>query len=188
MEKLISEIKKFIKVDQELEAALKDAFVGKEYKKTELIVREGQFNVPLIFIDSGVLRCFNLKEAKEITNDFFLEDTFVTDFSALMNELPARQNFEVLEDAFLYTISKSTLLDLSGRYPILREWGAKMAEVLFTDSVRKQALLKSDSPEERYLSILDNQPILLQKIPLHYIASYLGITQVHLSRIRKKIG
>ena len=84
-------------------------------------------------------------------------------------------------------LSGKKLFELSETYPELREWGAKMAESLFTNLLSNNSMLKSDSPEERYMSMLEGEPMIIQRIPLHYIASYLGITQVHLSRIRKKV-
>jgi len=62
-----------------------------------------------------------------------------------------------------------------------------MAENLFTNLLGNNSMLKSDSPEERYLSMLQERPMIIQRVPLHYVASYMGITQVHLSRIRKKV-
>lgn len=79
------------------------------------------------------------------------------------------------------------MFELTEKYPELREWGAKMAENLFANLLGNNAILKSDSPEQRYLEMLLEKPKIIQRIPLHYIASYLGITQVHLSRIRKKV-
>ena len=188
MNKLIENIKENIKVSQELENELTINFKLSTLKKGELIVREGQYNVGLFFICNGILRCFNLKNGTEITNDFFFENTFVTDYASLLKNNPARQNFQVIEKAEIYQISKDSLFRLADRFPELKIWGGKMAEQLFTQSLIKQSILKSDSPKERYLSILKEKPQIIQRIPLSLIASYLGITQVHLSRIRKDIN
>jgi CRP-like cAMP-binding protein len=187
MDSLIQEIENYITVSENLRADLTKNFLYKNLAKNDKLVREGQFNVPLAFIASGILRCFNLKNDKDITNDFFFENTFVTDYEALSQNKAAKQNFEAIEPAVVYTLSAEKLFELTGTYPELREWGAKMAEKLFTNLLGNNSTLKSDSPEERYLKMLQEKPMVIQRIPLHYIASYLGITQVHLSRIRKKI-
>jgi CRP-like cAMP-binding protein len=187
MESLIKEIEKYIAVSEALKIDLSKYFQLKELAKNDKLVREGQFNVPLSFISSGILRCFNLKNDKDITNDFFFENTFVTDYEALSQNKAAKQNFEAIEPAMVYILPAANLFELTETYPELREWGAKMAESLFAKVLGNNSLLKSDSPEERYLGMLQEKPMIIQRLPLHYIASYLGITQVHLSRIRKKV-
>jgi len=184
---LINNIKKHIDVGPILESELMANFKFITIRKGELVVREGQYNVELFYVASGILRCYNLKDGKDVTNDFFFEDTFFTDYGALLNNRPASQYFEAIEDAGLYKISRDRLIELSGKYPELKTWGGKMAEQLFAQSIAKQSKLKADSPKERYLSILDDTPQIIQRIPLSLIASYLGITPVHLSRIRKDL-
>lgn len=187
MESLIQEVEKYIPISDSLRADLILNFSSINLDKNEKIVREGQFNVPLAFITTGILRCFNLKNDKDITNDFFFENTFVTDYEALVQNTAAKQNFEAIEAAEVHVLSGEKLFKLTETYPELREWGAKMAESLFTNLLGNNSMLKSDSPEERYLRMLKEKPMIIQRIPLHYVASYIGITQVHLSRIRKKV-
>ncbi len=187
MDKLLQNIAKYIPVSQPLENALVSSFQFTPIQQGTLLLREGQYNVSLFFIQSGIVRCFNRKEEKEITNDFFFENTFVTDFPALLNNTPASQNFEAIENTSIYTFSRDKLIRLTVQFPELRTWGGKMAELLFAQSIKKQSALKSDSPKERYLAILKEKPQIIQRIPLFLIASYLGITQVHLSRIRKDL-
>jgi len=187
MELLIKEIEKNIIISNNLKIELLKSFQKKELARNEIIVREGQYNAPLCFVSTGILRCFNLKEDKDITNDFFFENTFVTDFEALSKNNPAKQNFEAIEPAEIYMISTERLFKLSESYPEIREWGAKMAENLFSNLLKNNSILKSDSPSQRYLGMIQEKPMIIQRIPLHYVASYLGITQVHLSRIRKKV-
>ena len=187
MSTIIENIKKHINVSQELEKEILSGFKVETLKRKELLIREGQYNVSLAFVQSGILRCYNLKNGKDITNDFFFENTFVTDYGSLIDNLPARQNFEVIEDAIIQRITRDRLLALTLKFPELKTWGAKMAETLLKQSLSKQASLKSDSPEERYLSILNEKPEIIQRVPLSLVASYLGITQVHLSRIRKNL-
>lgn len=187
MHSLLKEIEKYITVSEALKIDLVENFQKIKLSKHEKLVREGQFNVPLSFIKTGILRCFHLKNDKDITNDFFFENTFVTDYEALLQNKAAKQNFEAIEAAEVYVLTAKILFQLTETYPELREWGAKMAENLFANLLGNNSILKSDSPEERYLSMLQEKPMIIQRIPLHYIASYLGITQVHLSRIRKKV-
>jgi CRP-like cAMP-binding protein len=186
MSELINLVKNYIPVSAGLREGLLHNFKPIALNKKEFFIKEGQRNVSLAFIQSGILRCYNLKEDREVTNDFFFEDIFVTDFGSFLNDQPARQNFEAIESTKLLVMSRDKLFSLTENFPELRQWGAKVAENLFTQSLADQAVLKADSPEERYNSLLEKRPGIINRIPLHYIASYLGITQVHLSRIRSK--
>jgi len=184
---LIESIKKYIRVSQKLEKEILSGFKVEKLNKKELFIREGQYNVSLAFIQSGVLRCFNLKNGKDITNDFLFENTFVTDYGGLIENMPARQNFEAIENSVIQKISRDKLLALTVKFPELKTLGTKIIETLFAQSLNIQSTLKSDSPEERYITILNEKPEIIQRVPLSLVASYLGITQVHLSRIRKNL-
>jgi len=186
MSELINKIKTYIAVDHALEEALAQRFQKRELNKKDQFIREGQQHVSLAFVQSGILRCYNVRESRDTTNDFFFENTFVTDYSSFLNLQPARQNFEAIEDTILLTVSREDLFALTEKFPELRLWGTKMAESLFSQSLDSHAITKSESPEERYNRILIERPEIINRVPLHYVASYLAITQVHLSRIRNK--
>lgn len=184
----VQSIRQYIPVSPALEEELRNEFVLKTLYKNELFIREGQCNASLAFLAKGMMRCFSTRNGKEITNGFILENVFVTDFQSLKAGAPAQTNYDALEDCQVYVISNQRLLALASRYPELQEMGNKLIESLYANLLRKTVLLKSDTPKERYLRIVEEKPVLLQRVPLHYIASYLGITQVHLSRIRKDIS
>jgi hypothetical protein len=96
--------KKYIPVTDAFEILNDDSFETCNLNKKELFIREGQNNVSLAFIQAGILRCYNLKEGKEITNDFFFDNIFVTDYGSFLNGLPAKQNLML---ARLRSISKT---------------------------------------------------------------------------------
>lgn len=186
MSELINQVKKYIPVDDRLGYALLQAFQRRTLNKKEQFIQEGQQHVALAFVESGILRCYNVRDSKDTTNDFFFENVFVTDYSSFLNLKPARQNFEAIEETVLQIISREVLFALTEKFPNLRLWGSKMAENLFSQSLDSHAITKSESPEKRYNRILTERPEIINRVPLHYVASYLAITQVHLSRIRNK--
>lgn len=187
MRELIKAISTHIPVNEELNDALSNGFTRVDYAKRELFIRAGQINIPLGYVSQGILRCCFNKDGEDITTEFFLPGTFVTDLAGFMSRKPAIRNFECLEDALLYTMSQSTLFELASRFPELNEWGGRMAQQLFHQSLQNQEAMKAMTPEERYMHLLNCTPELIQRVPLGTIASYLGITQVHLSRIRRNI-
>jgi len=187
MSELISAITKFISVSPALNDALTENFERITFSKKERFIKEGQISIPLGYISEGILRCFFNRDGEDITTEFFLPHFFLTDFSSFMSRKPATRNFECLEDAVIYTISQDKLFKLAAQFPELNDWGGRMAQQLFQQSLQNQESLKALSPEERYLHMISTTPELIQRVPLGCIASYLGITQVHLSRIRKNL-
>ncbi|HZI24411.1 MAG TPA: Crp/Fnr family transcriptional regulator, partial [Chryseolinea sp.] len=93
---------------------------------------------------------------------------------------------EALEDSILYKIKKQDLEELYSKFPIYREFGRKFAEQALTMLMQRTMSLHTKSAEERYKELLQI-PEFTQKLPLKYLASYLGVTDTSLSRIRKKI-
>ncbi len=188
MDNLLANIRKQISVSTDLEMKVRSGFKVRELKRGELFIRVGQYAPKLAYVQSGILRCFSTRDGKESTNDFFFEDTFTTDFVSLTKNLPARQNFEALEQTVLYEISGEKLQKLEFLFPELGEWKTIVAGDLLHKSFNDQSESKLENPEQRYLQILRNKPEIIRRIPLVYIASYLGITPVHLSRIRKSVA
>ena len=188
MASFISAIKNYIHVSQDLEETLSKVIEKLILEKNEFFIREGQYNPRLAYLTQGSIRCHNIVNGNDITNAFLLNNQFVSDFSSLTQDIPCKRNFAAIETCELEYITKEKLFSLSRDFPELREWGAKIAEELFNDSMENQSELRSRSPEERYTHLIQRRPEVIQRVPLQYIASYLGITQVHLSRIRKKVN
>lgn len=90
---LIAEVEKYISVNPSLKKDLMEHFTYEKLQKNELWIREGQFNLQLAFIKSGVLRCFNLRNEKDVTNEFFFKNTFVTDYDELLKKQASKAKF-----------------------------------------------------------------------------------------------
>lgn len=166
-------------------------FIGKfqeqKIRKGKLILKPGQECNYIAFIQKGCFRVYyyDIKE-KEIITWFSFTEMVITDLLGFYTTGKALFYVEALEDSVLYKITKQDLENLYKEFPVYREFGQKFAEEALTILMQRTLSLHTKSAEERYKELLQI-PDFMQKIPLKYVASYLGITDTSLSRIRKKI-
>ena len=155
-------------------------------KKDDYFLELGKRCNHVAFIKSGILRIFYPNDkGEEITCYFSLPNEFVTSFSSFSNQSPSIENIQAILPSELLIISKQDLDMLYQKIPSTQEFGRKAAENLAMIMEKRMVLFQSHSAEERYQFLLKNSPILIQTVPLQYLASYLGITPQHLSRLRK---
>lgn len=180
-------IKENGKYSDSFKEELEKLFTLREFSKGDHLFRQGDVCRYLFFIKKGLVRVYyNSSKGKEITLWFSSEDTIVTAIDSYYLNKPTRDSCEALEDLEVYTITPSQLETL-----LNNEKGAHIVFHIMFEVTRKMADLnesiKFRSAEERYLSLTSNYPDILQRVSLGQIASYLGITQETLSRIRGKI-
>lgn len=156
--------------------------------KKEHLVREMDVCNKIAFFSEGYFRFYYYSsEGIEITSDFVFAPGFVTSYTSLITGMPSRVNVQAMEDTKLMVLQKSDLLNLYAKFHNIDRFGRLLAEqVVMTSELHLFSLL-NQTAEERYKNLLDTYPQFIQNIPLQYIASYLGIKQETLSRVRKKI-
>lgn len=164
-----------------------DCFKLKTYKKKELLLEEGNTCRHIWFVNKGLIRDFYYRNKSEYTTNFVFEDNFVSDYGSFLSQKPAKKNIDALEDCETLMISYEAIQQQYIKSQVWERAGRLIAENLFLNSERKKDDLLSSSPELQYTSLIQNQPYLLQRVPQYYIASFLGISPEHLSRIRKKM-
>jgi CRP-like cAMP-binding protein len=156
--------------------------------KDEYFLEIGKKSNEVAFVQSGVLRMFHLdNNCKEITHYFPLQNTFVTSHTSLNSQIPSTEGIQAITPAELSVISKENLELMYHKVPATKELGRKATENIVAEMSKRITILINSSADKRYEAILENNPILVQTVSLQYLASYLGITPQHLSRIRKKI-
>ena len=159
----------------------------KSLKRKELILRQGQVCSHSYFINSGCLRYFYNVGGEEITGQFFFENGWYADFGSYLSGKPSDQNIQALEKTELLMLSKTDLNKLYVEIPKFEKFGRLVAENAFLGIRQYTEMLTKQTPEERYLNLIKDRPKVIERIPQHYIASYLGIKAPSLSRIRKRI-
>jgi CRP/FNR family transcriptional regulator, anaerobic regulatory protein len=184
---IIQSIKSIVSLNAKEEEAFLQILEIKTFKKKEYLLQEGQICNKISFINSGSMRCFYNVEGEENTIQFFFNDSWYTEYESFLTGLPTIENMQALENCEVVQIKKNDLYKLYDAMPIFDRVGRIFAENAFLAVSQLNQMKTNEEPEIRYLNLLKTRPELAQKIPQHYIASYLGIKPETLSRIRKRI-
>jgi CRP-like cAMP-binding protein len=156
-------------------------------KKKQVLLAEGEVCRHVFFVNRGCLRYFYAVDGEERIGQFFTENDWLTEYESFLTQRPATQTFEALEPVDLWALSYQNLQNLYSAIPKMERFGRLIAEQNFIGVKRRYSPLLNESPEERYLHLIKTRPGLLQRVPQHYLASFLGIKPESLSRIRKRL-
>lgn len=151
-----------------------------------VLLEEGKVADRLFLIHKGCLRLFFCHEGKDITFQFFFEGDIVASFDSLYKHTPSLFSLESIEPAEIAVIRRDDFFAAIEQYPSLRNiYEEKLIDRFH---VYQQLFLSriKNTPQQRYEELLKEHPSIVQRVPQHYIASYLGITPVSLSRIRNR--
>ncbi|AUT03391.1 cyclic nucleotide-binding protein [Nostoc sp. CENA543] len=154
----------------------------------EFLVRAGEIPARIAFVVSGLLRLYYVNSAgSEFTKSFCPENHFVTAYSALILKQPAQFFIEALEDSLLLVADYSQYAQLCTENSCWQTINYKLVEALFIKKEKREAELLLDDATTRYQKFLTEYPYLETRVKQYHIASYLGISPVSLSRIRKNL-
>lgn len=164
----------------------KHFFKRQEIPAKTILLNEGEIAKHAFFIQKGCLRvCFN-QEGKDITFQFFFEGESVSSIESFRTSQPSLFTIESIEPSVIYSISKKDLERIVETSKAIKQ---QIEAITFERLLIYQKLFLSrikDNPEKRYIDLLENNPKIVLRVPQHYIASFLGITSVSLSRIRNR--
>lgn len=168
--------------------ALEEKLTVQQLKKGEFLTRQGEISRSVSFINKGLLRMCYLIDGKEICTSFVCENEYISSYASFLTQTPSAENIDALEECELVNLSYTDMQKLYQSNPVFEIFGRKIAEMLFTMVSSQTTRLLTLSPEERYQSIIQYQPFVIQRVPQYMIASFIGITPEHLSRVRKKMS
>ena len=186
MQKLIQLFKTAGFSGSDLDKVVK-AFSLKTFKKGEFFVEEGKTSRYLGFVKSGQFQYFVLKDGEERTTYVSIENTFLASVMSFVGEKPAQEFVRALTDSEVYLLHRDTLRTLVNEIPAFKDFYIQLLKwsICGIDSSRHDLIVLN--ADQRYEKMLREEPHHLRQIPLQYLASMLGITPRHLSRIRKNI-
>ncbi|MBK7709482.1 MAG: Crp/Fnr family transcriptional regulator [Acidobacteria bacterium] len=181
----------YIKTFFPLSDAVAEELLGKSrkhsFQRHHLLHREGEVCDRLWFVERGLVRWFyHDEEGRDITDSFAAEHSFVTAFDSFFQRKPSRYFIEVLEDSEIYSMRYSDLDESFKKFPEIERVSRLVLLEILEQQLEKNTALQFRTAEQRYRFIIEKHPDLLQRVSLGNIASYLGITQETLSRIRSK--
>jgi len=157
------------------------------YKKKQLFIAEGKVCREIAFIAKGSFRYYKTIDGIEVSTFFSFEHNWAGAYTSFLRKTPSFVSVEAMEDCEVLVLGYDDMQYLYDHYITFERFGRLMAEYLVTclDDRMHSLLLKT--PEERYLKTLTDNSIYFERVPQHYIASYLGIAPESLSRIRKRV-
>lgn len=158
------------------------------FAKGEFLLEEGGVAEEYFILEKGLVRAYGIDtDGEEITTEFFTENEIVIIPTSLFQKIPSQENLQTITDCTLWRIDYDDFQGLFHKLEGLREWGRVwFSYQLFTMKQRSLDMI-TQSASERYLKLMKEKPLIFQHAPLKHIASYLGITDTSLSRIRKEI-
>jgi len=161
-------------------------FEKENIPKNTMLIEQGQVSKKLYFIENGMGRSYYLKEdGKEVTQWFFGVGKFMSSVDSFFQQIPSIYYLEILEDSTVYSISNENMDLLFYKYHKMEKLGRLVSIEMLTKVVNKLNAIQFQTARERYEYMLAEFPDISYRVPLGHIASYLGMTQETLSRIRK---
>ncbi|GAA0878363.1 Crp/Fnr family transcriptional regulator [Algoriphagus jejuensis] len=164
-------------------------FERKTVSKNEFFVREGERCSEIALIVSGIFRSFySSDKGDDITYCFRFPNDLMASYSSFITGNPSLETMQALSQSELFVIKKEKIEKLFSQNHSWTKFLKIIAEQQYLELEKRIFQLQKDSAAQRYKALLEHQPEYVQLLPLQYLASYLGITQRHLSRIRREIS
>lgn len=188
LQHLRDKILSYTQVDEEMLDRELRYYKRIELKKGQALVTAGQLVEHFYYVAQGCIYYYKIEEGEIQVLEFYTNDVFFTDLPAYVRSIPSRHHLSATEDTIVYAVKKSDAERSFDKSHQLERFGRLSMQEAFMKSFNRIERLNSRSNEERYLRLLEKRPDLLQRVPQYLIASYLGLTPVGLSKIRKRLA
>ncbi|GAB5419186.1 MAG: cyclic nucleotide-binding domain-containing protein [Crocinitomicaceae bacterium] len=157
--------------------------------KGNLLVQEGKTSQHSFFLEEGIVRCYTLDlNGDEVTTRLFSAPDFINDYRSFFRREASQENYEAVTDLKVQKIGWENVQHCFHSIPDFREWGRMMLTMNYVHLQEQMLSMHKESARERYENLLRNRPEIIQNVPVHIVASYLGVTKFSLSRIRKEVS
>jgi CRP-like cAMP-binding protein len=188
-EKLIQYFQQILPMPRAKAEELSTKFKLKTIEKNDFLLKEGKISSELFFLEEGCVRSYIFDaEGNEVTTAIFLENSTVNDLLSFFKRQPSKENFQALSDCKTWVLTFDELQENFHGIPEFREFGRMMLINNYGKLKDRMLGMIQLTAEQRYLDLIESQPAVFQHVPLKMIASYLGITDTSLSRIRKDLA
>ena len=176
-------------MSRQMAERIAEQFSPKTMEKHAYFLRASHRSREYLFLENGLMRAFaHDVEGNEVTTHFYTPGNVVFEVSSFFNHIPSSENIQALTDCTGWFVSFEQLNHLFHSIPEFREFGRSILVKGYAGLKMRMLSMITQTAEERYAQLLQSSPELLQAAPLKYIASYLGITDTSLSRIRKEFA
>ncbi len=167
---------------------ISDAHEPVEFKKNAFLLKEGEIAHEYYILEKGLVRAFvHDSDNNDITTEFFCENEIVIIPSSLFQRIPSRENLQAITDCVLWKMEYEKFQEFFHQLEGLREWGRLWFSFQVFNMKQRSLEMLTETATKRYLKLMQEKPQIIHNAPLKQIASYLGITDTSLSRIRREI-
>lgn len=179
-------ISKYISLTDEEKGAIVSLDIFHSVKKGTTLLKEGQKSQESYFVLKGCIRAYYIKAGEEKTTAFYTEMDALTPH-CVISKTPSDYFISCVEDSILLVSNSDMEAEINSKFPKFETMCRMLSEELLAKQQIDFDEFKTSSPEQRYLNLLQNRPDLVQRVPQHQLASYLGIKPQSLSRVRARI-
>lgn len=185
---LITFIEQVVPIPRQKVEEIASHFSEIQINKNDFFVKHGRVCTNYLFLEKGFIRSYTFDfEGNEVTTEFYSGNQIVFEVGSFFQKTVSKENFQALEDSNGWHINFDQLQTLFHSVPEFREFGRMILVNGFISFKQRALSLINESAEERYATLIKARPEIFQRAPLKYIASYLGITDTSLSRIRREL-
>ncbi len=184
MDALINYFNSLLPISDAAAMEIKHLAKLQQVKKNAELQPIGHTCKTIYFLKSGVARIYYFKEDIDITESFSFDNSIVVRYESLFNGQPSKKAIQVLEDSEIISLNASLFFALFDRFPELEKLFNIIVREALIDNICRVESIQFHTAEERYNALIKEAPDVLKRVPLKFIASFLGITPVSLSRIR----
>ncbi|MCF6350870.1 MAG: Crp/Fnr family transcriptional regulator [Flavobacteriaceae bacterium] len=185
---LVEMMSNFIDLTEDEKQGILDAFPIRTYKKGTDLLKEGQIAKDAFLVIKGCARKYSIENGEEKSTEFYTEFQSAVNFDSMSNSSPSKYYFTCTEDSTIAIINSEKENALYKKFPRFGEICRVEMEKMLGASQEKLSTFINSTPKERYLNLLKDRPDLINRVPQHQLASYLGIKPETLSRIRRRIS
>ena len=188
-ERYFRHVNKRVSLTEEEQQFIRNYLNVKKLRKKQYLLQEGDICKWVAFVEKGALRLYTVAEnGTERAVQFAFEGQFLTDLYSFLTKEPSVYNIDAIEDSELVLITRSASDELRTLSPKYQEFIFQETSEAYVQLERRMTSVISLSVEERYQELTSVYPNIIQRLPQHMIASYMGLTPETLSRVRKRIS
>ena len=184
---LVHFIQSHLPVQEEILEEIASHFEEKLFSRHDFFLQQGKVSDHYMYLEEGFMRAYTLDvDGNEVTTNFYTHNQVVFEVASFFNHIPSKEYIQAITDCKGYMLTFKQLNLLFHSIPEFREFGRTILVKGFVSLKQRTLSLINETAEERYENLVRHHPSLFQHVPLKYIASYLGVTDTSLSRIRRE--
>jgi CRP-like cAMP-binding protein len=185
MQRVLSNIEQLVRPTPDEMAALRAILQPKVVPPDTLYTREGDVSETIAFVEKGCGRLFYDLDGWEVSKEFVFENGLLGSLVSFFTQRPSFVHVTTLTETKLLEMRYDDVMALCGRYPVWQRFAQLLLQDQLSRLERREASLLKESPEDRYVRLLNEHPKVLRRVPPQYVASYLGVTAETLDRYQR---